>query len=238
MTNTQNKKIAVVTGGSEGIGEAIARALAKDEWTVYVAARNVDNITRVAKEIGGIAVELDVTSQESVDALVDKLDRVDLLVNNAGGARGLDPVRDADEDDWRFMYEVNVLGLVRVTKALYAKLIEAEGQIINIGSMASFTPYAGGAGYNAAKHGVRALTRAMRIEEADNPIRISEIDPGRVQTDFSRKRFKGDSARADAVYEDKLNLSADDVAEAVRWVASLPQHVNIDTMTIMPRDQA
>ncbi len=238
MNNPENQKIAVVTGGSEGIGEASARALAQDGWTVYVAARNVDNITRVAKEIGGIPVELDVTSQESVDALVDKLEHVDLLVNNAGGARGLDPVRDAVEDDWRFMYEVNVLGLVRVTKALYPKLIEAEGLIINIGSIAGFSPYAGGAGYNAAKHGVRALTRAMRIEEADNPIRISEIDPGRVWTDFSRKRFKGDEARADAVYKGKLNLTAEDVAEAVRWVASLPKHVNIDTMNIMPRDQA
>ncbi|WIM67852.1 SDR family NAD(P)-dependent oxidoreductase [Corynebacterium breve] len=232
------EKIAVVTGGSEGIGEAAARALAADGWKVYVAARSVDKLEKIAEEIGGVAVELDVTSQESVDALAAQLEHVDLLVNNAGGARGLDYLRDADLDDWQWMYDVNVVGLVRVTKALYPKLIESEGLIINLGSIAGFTPYVGGSGYNAAKHGVRALTRAMRLEEVANPVRITEIDPGRVKTDFSVKRFKGDEDRANQVYDGKLNLTAEDVAEAIRWVASLPVHVNIDTMNIMPRDQA
>ncbi|WP_018296720.1 SDR family oxidoreductase [Corynebacterium lubricantis] len=231
-------KVAVVTGGSAGIGEATARALASDGWTVYVAARRKDRVEKIAEEIGGIPVELDVTSQESVDALVAQLDRVDLLVNNAGGARGTDPLREANEDDWRWMYEVNVLGLVRITKALYPMLLESEGQIINVGSVAGFRAYAGGSGYNAAKFGVSALTRAMRLEEENNPIRICEIAPGRVKTDFSKNRFKGDEEKADAVYADKLNLSAEDIAEAVRWVSSLPKHMNIDTMNIMPRDQA
>lgn len=237
-SDTQNNKIAVVTGGSAGIGEASARALAADGWTVYVAARRKAKVEKIAEEIGGVAVELDVTDQASVDALAEKLERVDLLVNNAGGARGMDTVRDFDEEDWKWMYDVNVLGLVRVTQALYSKLVASEGLIINIGSVAGMTAYKGGAGYNAAKFGVRALTRAMRLEEVDQPLRITEIDPGRVKTDFSVNRFKGDEERAAGVYEGKLNLTADDIAEAVRWVASLPAHVNIDTMNIMPRDQA
>ena len=231
-------KIAVVTGGSAGIGEAAARALAGDGWTVYVAARRIERCEPIAREIGGVAVELDVTDQESVDTLAAKLDRVDLLVNNAGGARGLDYLRDASEEDWRWMYETNVYGTVRVTQALYPQLRAAEGLVINIGSVAGTDAYKGGSGYNAAKYGLRGLTRALRREEADNRIRVTEIDPGRVKTDFSRNRFAGDTERADAVYAGKLNLSAGDVAEAVRWVASLPAHVNIDTLNIMPTDQA
>ncbi len=231
-------KIAVVTGGSAGIGEAAARALAGDGWTVWVAARRIERCEPIAREIGGVAVELDVTDQESVDKLAAKLDRVDLLVNNAGGARGLDYLRDAREEDWRWMYETNVYGTVRVTQALYPQLRAAEGLVINIGSIAGTDAYKGGSGYNAAKYGLRGLTRALRREEAENRIRVTEIDPGRVKTDFSMNRFAGDAERADAVYEGKLNLSAGDIAEAVRWVASLPAHVNIDTLNIMPTDQA
>lgn len=231
------QRIAVVTGGSAGIGEASARALAADGWTVYVAARRVERCQRVAEEIGGVAVELDVTDQKSVDTLAQRLDRVDLLVNNAGGAKGLDYLRDADEADWRWMYETNVFGTVRVTKALYPALLRASGLVINIGSVAGTDAYKGGAGYNAAKYGLRGLTRAMRREEADNLIRVTEIDPGRVETDFAYNRL-GNEEEAKAVYEGKLNLTAEDVAETVRWVASMPAHVNIDTISIMPLDQA
>lgn len=237
--HTENpQKIAVVTGGSAGIGEATARALAADGWTVYVAARRKERCEQIAAEIGGVGVEVDVTDQGSVDQLAGLLDRVDLLVNNAGGARGLDFLRDAKPEDWDWMYQANVMGTMRMTKALYPQLIAAEGLVVNVGSMAGWDAYPGGSGYNAAKFGLRALTRAFRREEAANPIRITEIDPGRVKTDFSINRFDGDTQRADAVYEDKLNLTAEDIAEAIRWVASLPKHVNIDTMNIMPRDQA
>lgn len=238
---TENKKIAVITGGSSGIGAAAAEALAGDGYHVVVAARRPDRIREVAERTGGTAVELDVTSDESVAAFaaeVGKLGRVDVLVNNAGGAHGLDTLREADLADWQVMYDTNVLGVVRVTRALLPLVDAAEGLVINIGSMAAFNAYPGGSGYNAAKFGLRALTRAFRMEEVDKPIRITEIDPGRVATDFSLVRFKGDAEKADAVYADKLNLTAEDVAEAIRWVASLPKHVNIDTMNIMPRDQA
>ena len=185
-----------------------------------------------------MGVELDVTDQTSVDELAARLDRVDLLVNNAGGARGLDYLRDAKPEDWDWMYQTNVMGTMRMIKALYPQLVAAEGLVVNVGSMAGWDAYPGGSGYNAAKFGLRAITRAFRREEESTPIRITEIDPGRVKTDFSINRFGGDTERAAAVYEGKLNLTAEDIAEAIRWVASLPKHVNIDTMNIMPTDQA
>ncbi|MCP1388133.1 SDR family oxidoreductase [Corynebacterium sp. TA-R-1] len=231
-----NDKVAVVTGGSAGIGEAACRALAADGWIVYVAARRLERCEAIAAEIGGVALELDVTDQASVEKLAE-LSRVDLLVNNAGGAKELDYLRDADADDWDWMYQTNVLGTMRVTKALYPQLKAAKGLVINIGSIAGTDAYKGGSGYNAAKHGLRGLTRAFRREEAPD-IRVCEIDPGRVKTDFSMNRFNGDAERAAAVYEGKLNLTADDIAEAIRWVASLPPHVNIDVLNIMPADQA
>lgn len=231
-----NDKVAVVTGGSAGIGEAACRALAADGWTVYVAARRLERCEAIAAEIGGVALELDVTDAASVEKLAE-LSRVDLLVNNAGGAKELDYLRDADADDWDWMYQTNVLGTMRVTKALYPQLKAAKGLVINIGSIAGTDAYKGGSGYNAAKHGLRGLTRAFRREEAPD-IRVCEIDPGRVKTDFSMNRFNGDAERAAAVYEGKLNLTADDIAEAIRWVASLPPHVNIDVLNIMPADQA
>ncbi|OFT76547.1 SDR family oxidoreductase [Corynebacterium sp. HMSC30G07] len=231
-----DKKVAVVTGGSAGIGEAACRALAADGWHVIVAARRVERCQAIADEIGGEALELDVTDEASVDKLA-KLPRVDLLVNNAGGAKELDLLRDANANDWQWMFDTNVMGTMRVTQALYPQLKAAKGLVINIGSVAATDAYKGGSGYNAAKFGLRGLTRAFRREEAPD-IRICEIDPGRVKTDFSLNRFHGDAQRAAQVYEGKLNLTAEDIAEAIRWVASLPAHVNIDTMSIMPADQA
>ncbi|MCI6206639.1 MAG: SDR family NAD(P)-dependent oxidoreductase [Corynebacterium glucuronolyticum] len=229
-------KTAVVTGASSGIGAATARALATDGWHVIVAARRTDLLTELAESIGGEAITLDVTDEESVRQLAERLNSVDLLVNNAGGAKGLDSVADANIDDWMWMYETNVLGTVRVTKALLPKLAD-DAQIINVGSIAGITPYVGGAGYNAAKFGVAALTRVLRLETLDRPLRVCEINPGRVKTDFSLVRFKGDKERADAVYAGHQNLVADDIAEAIRWVASLPAHVNIDRLVIKPADQ-
>lgn len=238
MSIPTDKKIAIVTGASSGIGKATAGALAQEGWHVIAAARRTDKIQAVADEIGGTAIELDVTDQASVDKLAAQVERVDLLVNNAGGAMGMDSIRDSDLDDWQWMYDVNVLGTLRMVKALLDKLIASEGHVINIGSMASFTAYAGGAGYNAAKFGEGALTRVLRLEHIGDPVRVTQIDPGRVETDFSLVRFKGDQDKAAAVYADKLNLSAADVAESIRWVASQPKHVNIDHIHIMPRDQA
>lgn len=231
-----DKKVAVVTGGSAGIGEAACRALAADGWHVIVAARRVERCRAIADEIGGEAMGLDVTDEGSVDKLA-KLPRVDLLVNNAGGAKELDLLRDANANDWQWMFDTNVMGTMRVTQALYPQLKAAKGLVINIGSVAATDAYKGGSGYNAAKFGLRGLTRAFRREEAPD-IRICEIDPGRVKTDFSLNRFHGDEERAAQVYEGKLNLTAEDIAEAIRWVASLPAHVNIDTMSVMPADQA
>lgn len=230
------QQVAVVTGGSAGIGEAACRALAADGWKVIVAARRFERCEAIARDIGGEALELDVREEGSVDKL-KALSRVDLLVNNAGGARQLDYVRDAHDADWEWMFATNVLGTMRVTRALYPQLKKAKGLVINIGSIAGTDAYAGGAGYNAAKYGLRGVTRALRREEAPD-IRVCEIDPGRVKTDFSLNRFDGDAERAAGVYEGKLNLAAEDVAEAIRWVASLPAHVNVDTLNIMPADQA
>ncbi|OKL47112.1 SDR family oxidoreductase [Boudabousia liubingyangii] len=232
-----NQKIAVVTGASAGIGEACARALAADGWTVVLAARRLERLEKIAAEIGGRAVQLDVTDDQAVEKFAAELGACDLLVNNAGGARGLDAIEDANLEDWRWMYDTNVLGTLRMTKALMPALLEANGLVINIGSVAGRVPYVGGAGYNAAKHGVAAMSRVLRLETHDKPLRVCEIDPGRVETDFSLLRFKGDEERARQVYEGKLNLQAEDIGEAVRWVASLPAHVNIDTMLIMPADQ-
>lgn len=237
MTDT-TQKTALVTGASSGIGEASARALAADGWKVIVAARRVERLEKLAEEIGAVAHHLDVTSDESVAALAEAIGPIDLLVNNAGGAKGLDSIRDAKLEDWQWMYDTNVLGTLRVTRAFMDSLSERDGLIINIGSVAGHTPYAGGAGYNAAKHGVAAMSRVLRLETHQQPLRVTEIDPGRVDTEeFSLVRFKGDEERARSVYKDVLNLSAGDIAEAVRWVASLPSHVNIDTMRVTPRDQ-
>ena len=238
MRTDNTRRVAIVTGASSGIGAATAAALAKDGWEVIVAARRKDKIEKVAADIGGTAIELDVSSDESVARLGAQVDRVDLLVNNAGGAKGMDSIADADLEDWQWMFDVNVLGTVRVTKALLDKLIASEGHVINTVSMAAFTPYAGGAGYNAAKFGEGALTRVLRLEHVGDPIRVTQIDPGRVETEFSLTRFDGDADKAAQVYAGKLNLSADDVAESIRWAASLPSHVNIDHIHITPRDQA
>ena len=234
----ESQRVAVVTGGSAGIGAAAARALASDGWHVIVAARRLDKCEAIAKEIGGVAAELDVTDQVSVDKLAAQLERVDLVVNNAGGAKQLDYLRDAEDTDWEWMFATNVMGTMRVTRALYPQLKASKGLVINIGSVAGTDAYKGGSGYNAAKYGLRGMTRAFRREEAEQGIRVTEIDPGRVKTEFSLNRFAGDKAKADAVYEGKLNLTAEDIAEAIRWVASLPPHVNIDSLNIMPTDQS
>jgi NADP-dependent 3-hydroxy acid dehydrogenase YdfG len=232
-------RVAVVTGASSGIGAASARALAADGWDVVVGARRVDRLETLAGEIGGRAHALDVTDPASVDAFVAAIPDCRLLVNNAGGALGLTSVADADEDDWRAMYETNVLGVVRMTQRLLPALeASGDGHVVTIGSIAGEDPYPGGGGYNAAKFAVRAVMSVLRQELLGRPVRVSEVDPGLVETEFSLVRFGGDAERAAAVYEGVTPLTADDIAECVRWVAARPSHVNIDRLVVLARDQA
>lgn len=235
-------RTAVVTGASSGIGAATARRLAAEGFHVFCVARREDRITALAEEIGGTALRCDVTDREAVAALADRVgERLDVLVNNAGGAVGADPVAEADPDDWRAMYEVNVIGVLQVTQALLKALVASgAGVIVNVGSTAGRIAYEGGGGYTAAKHGTQVLTETMRLELYDQPVRICEIAPGMVKTEeFSLKRFGGDRARADAIYAGVAEpLVAEDVADAIAWVVTRPAHVNIDEMVIRPRAQA
>lgn len=232
-------RTAVVTGASSGIGEATARELAKQGYHVYVGARRLDRLQRVADEIGGTALELDVTSDESVRAFTDAIERADILVNNAGGAKGMASVADADLDDWRWMWETNVLGTLRLTKALLPKLIASgDGLIVTITSVAAFVAYDNGAGYTSAKHAQAVLHRTLRGELLGKPVRLTEIAPGAVETEFSLVRFDGDEERAAKVYEGIDPLVAQDIAEIVGFVASRPSHVNLDQIIVKPRDQA
>ncbi|MFF3222078.1 SDR family NAD(P)-dependent oxidoreductase [Nocardia suismassiliense] len=232
-------RTAVVTGASSGIGEATARELAKQGYHVYVGARRLDRLQRVADEIGGTALELDVTSDDSVRAFADAVERADVLVNNAGGAKGLATVADADLDDWRWMWETNVLGTLRVTKALLPKLIASgDGLIVTITSVAAFVAYDNGAGYTSAKHAQAVLHRTLRGELLGQPVRLTEIAPGAVETEFSLVRFDGDEERAAKVYEGIDPLVAQDIAEIVGFVTSRPSHVNLDQIIVKPRDQA
>ena len=235
-------RTAVVTGASSGIGAATARHLAREGFHVYCAARRTDRIEALAAEIGGTAVACDVTDPDSVAALAAAVgDRLDVLVNNAGGAFGAGPVAQADSDDWRRMYEVNVIGLMQVTRALLpALLASGDGVVLNVGSTAGRTAYEGGGGYTAAKHGTKVVNETLRLELYDQPVRVMEIAPGMVRTDeFALTRFGGDQEKADAVYAGvDAPLVADDVADAITWMVTRPAHVSIDELVIRPKAQA
>jgi NADP-dependent 3-hydroxy acid dehydrogenase YdfG len=232
-------QIAVITGASSGIGAAAARALAGDGFQVVLGARRLERLTEIAAEVGGTAIALDVTDQDSVDGFVGRVPRCDVLVNNAGGAHGLEPLGEADEDKWRTMYEANVLGTMRMTRALLPRLVESgDGRIVSITSIAAFEAYRGGSGYIAAKHAQRSLLRVLRLELLGEPVRVTEVAPGMVETEFSLVRFGGDEDAARRVYEGMVPLSAEDVAECIRWAVAQPSHVNIDEIVVRPRDQA
>ena len=235
-------KSAVVTGASSGIGAATARHLAAAGFHVFCAARRLDRVQALAAEIGGTALRCDVTSADDVTALAASVGpRLDVLVNNAGGAFGSSPVVEADPDDWRRMFEVNVIGLMQVTKALVPALVASgAGVILNVGSTAGRIAYEGGAGYTAAKHGTQVVSETLRLELWDQPVRVCEIAPGMVRTDeFALVRFAGDEAKAEAVYDGVAEpLTADDVADAITWMVTRPSHVNIDELVIRPRAQA
>lgn len=235
-------RTAVVTGASTGIGAASARALAAAGFRVFCAARRVERIEELAAEIGGVAVPCDVTDPNAVAQLAGEVGGVlHVLVNNAGGALGSDPVAEADPEQWRAMYETNVLGTLRVTQALLPALrASGDGLLLNVGSTAGRVAYEGGGGYTAAKHGTRVVTETLRLELCGEPVRVTEIAPGMVHTEeFSLMRFGGDQAAADAVYAGVPDpLLAEDVADAIAWVATRPSHVNVDELVIRPRAQA
>lgn len=234
-------RLALVTGASSGIGAATARALAAQGFTVVCAARRTDRLHALAAEIGGRAVACDITDQASVDALaVEVGDRLDLLVNNAGGALGQEPLAEADLADWEAMYATNVLGTARVTKALLPALTAAEGQVVFVTSTAAESAYEGGGGYCAAKAAERFVAQSLRLEIVDRPVRVAEVAPGMVHTEeFSLVRFRGDQEKADKVYQGvAAPLVAEDVADCIAWIASRPAHVNIDRLVVRPRAQA
>jgi NADP-dependent 3-hydroxy acid dehydrogenase YdfG len=238
-TPEADKRVAVVTGASSGIGAATARTLAAQGFHVVAVARRAERIAALADEIGGTAAAADVTDDTAVDELARGLSRVDVLINNAGGAKGLEPVADADLEQWRWMWETNVLGTLRMTRALLPKLIDSgDGLIVTVTSVAAFEVYDGGSGYTSAKHAQSALHRTLRGELLGKPVRLTEIAPGAVETEFSLVRFAGDQQRADAVYAGMTPLVAEDIAEVIGFVASRPSHVNIDKVVIRPRDQA
>lgn len=249
MTTAAEPPAAVVTGASGGIGAATARRLAAEGFHVVAVARRADRLTTLAKEItaaGGrvTTVTCDVTSDEQVAALaatVAGLTPLTLLVNNAGGARGLDPIEAAPVADWQWMYDVNVLGTLRVTQALLPALEASRaGTVVVISSTAGLVVYEGGGGYTAAKHAQTALAETLRLELCGRPVRVIEIDPGMVRTEeFALSRFGGDATAAEAVYRGVPEpLLAEDIADCVAWCATRPHHVNVDRLVVRPLAQA
>jgi NADP-dependent 3-hydroxy acid dehydrogenase YdfG len=239
MENDREKRVAVVTGASSGIGAATAAALHRAGFALILGARRLEKLQQVGEPLGARCFYLDVTDLQSIREFCSHVEQVHLLVNNAGGALGLDPIESAKDEDWEQMFRTNVLGLMRMTRELLPKLeASGAGHVINIGSIAGREPYPGGAGYNAAKFAVRAITQVMRMEWLGRPIRVTEIAPGLVETEFSLVRFKGDVERAARVYQGLKPLTAEDVADAVVWAATRPPHVNIDEIVLKPLDQA
>jgi NADP-dependent 3-hydroxy acid dehydrogenase YdfG len=233
-------RTAVVTGASSGIGAATVRRLAADGWSVVAAARRLDRLGALAAELPGVRPQaLDVTDPRSVEDLADAVPECDLLVANAGGAFDLAPLADADPEVWARTYDVNVLGAVRTVQALLPALRARRGHVVLTGSTAGRWVYEGGGGYVAAKHALAALRDTLRLEEVEAGVRVTEVAPGMVATEeFSLVRFAGDAERAAAVYAGVEALTADDVAEVVRWVAAQPAHVNVDLVQVTPQQQA
>lgn len=238
----------LVTGASSGIGAATARRLAAEGWSVLAAARRVERLEALAAEHPGIEpFALDITSDDAVAALVTHLTAtggLDAVVNNAGGALGLDRVEDSDVEQWQRMYDINVLGTLRVTKAVLpllrvAAVASGGSDVVVVTSTAAYATYEGGSGYTAAKHAERTLATTLRWELAGEPLRVIQIAPGAVATEeFSLRRFDGDAERAAAVYEGYQPLAADDIADAIAWTLTRPAHVSIDELVVRPRAQA
>ncbi len=249
MLNSLNGKWVLITGASSGFGAAAAEAFAKEGARLLLGARRVARLESVAASAMAAGAPeavfhpLDVAKTSSVNAFMDwvkgKTDRLDVLINNAGGAHGLDTVAEGKDEDWEAMIQSNVLGVLRVTRAALPLLLRASGSsIINIGSLAGRVAYEGGAAYCAAKAGELQISRALRLELNGTGVRVSSVDPGLAETEFSLVRFKGDAAKACKVYEGTQPLTGRDIAEILVWVASRPAHVNIDELLVKPVDQA
>lgn len=241
MTAAEQPLRALVTGASSGIGAATVRRLRAEGWDVVASARRRDRLEALAAETGAQIVVADQTDPASIEALRDEVlatGALHALVNNAGNAFGLEPVDTGDLEKWRAMYELNVLGTLRVTQALLPALrASGRGDLLTVTSTAAHAPYPGGAGYTGVKHAERMMVNTLRLELAGEPIRVIEIAPGNVETEFSLVRFDGDAERAAAVYAGYDPLVADDVADAIAWALSRPHHVNIDTLILRPRAQ-
>ncbi|MBV9845510.1 MAG: SDR family NAD(P)-dependent oxidoreductase [Kutzneria sp.] len=237
--SSPQRPTAVVTGASSGIGEATARGLAAAGFHVVLGARRVGRLERIAAEVGGTAVALDVTDTASVAAFCERVAECRVLVNNAGGALGLEPVAEADEEHWRWMWETNVIGTLRLTKALLPKLVvSGDGHVVTVTSIAAYELYDGGAGYTSAKHAQSALHRTLRGEQLGKPVRFTEVLPGMVETDFSLVRFDGDETKATSIYKGLKPLVAEDVADVIVFAVTRPAHVNLDQIVMKPRAQA
>ncbi|HEX2049149.1 MAG TPA: SDR family NAD(P)-dependent oxidoreductase [Actinomycetota bacterium] len=236
---SNDRPLAVVTGASAGIGAATALRLAREGFDVVLGARRVERLADVAQRCGGRPLPLDVTDARSVEEFASALDRVDVLVNNAGLASGLAPLEETTDEQARVMFDTNVLGLIAVTRALLPKVRESSrGHVVNVGSISGFEVYPGGAGYTASKHAVRAITRTLRLELLGTPVRVTEVQPGMVETEFSLVRFEGDEGRASKVYEGVTPLTADDIADCIAWAVTRPPHVDVDEIVVRPVQQA
>jgi len=238
-------KIVFITGASAGIGAACAREFAKNDCRLILAARRTDRLEQIAGKLGVecLLVELDVRDAKAVAEAVENLPaewkEIDILVNNAGLSRGLDRFHEGQLQDWEEMIDTNVKGLLYVSRAVIPGMVErGRGHIINIGSIAGREVYPRGNVYCASKHAVDALTKGMRLDLVETPVRVSTVDPGLVETEFSEVRFRGDNDRAKTVYQGYQPLSGEDVAEAVVWIANRPAHVTIADIMILPTAQA
>ncbi|WP_432546068.1 SDR family NAD(P)-dependent oxidoreductase [Kineococcus sp. SYSU DK004] len=231
-------RTALVTGASSGIGAATVRALAAAGFRTVAAARRVERCEELAAEVGGRAVQLDVTDPASVAALAQAVPEVDVVVHSAGGAFGTDRVEDGDPEGWQRMYDVNVVGVLRVHQALLPAMRRGgNGHVVVLGSIAGFEVYPGGGGYTAVKHGVNALCRTLRLELLGEPVRVTEVAPGMVETEFSLVRLGSEEAAA-KVYEGLTPLSAEDVADIVAFAVTRPPHVDVDKVVVRPVAQA
>lgn len=247
--NRLQGSIALITGASSGIGAATARALAAEGARLILAARRSDRLAALAAELESgpgatvLAMAVDVRDRQQVETQLGNLPAewraIDLLVNNAGLSRGLDKLHEGSHEDWEEMLDTNVKGLLYVTRAVVPGMVSrGKGHVINLGSIAGHEVYPNGNVYCASKHAVDALTKGLRIDLNGTGVRVSTVDPGMVETEFSVVRFHGNTERAAGVYRGLTPLSADDVAEAVVWCASRPAHVNVAEIILFPTDQS
>ena len=238
------KKQALVTGATSGIGRATALRLSVVGYDIIATGRRADRLAELKASIeaqGGACRTLcfDIRSEEECKKFLEPIEQVDLLVNNAGLAAGLEHIDQGSTADWDAMIDTNVKGLLYVTRIISPKMVAAgHGHIINLGSIAGTEPYENGAVYCASKHAVHAISQSMRADLLSHNIKVSEIRPGMVETEFSEVRFHGDKARADKVYDGVTPLTGDDIAEAIAWAAQLPAHMNVNDMVLMPTQQA